>query len=280
MTTGQEAITTSVASDGGDLFKLPQEIRDEIYRYVLKPKYALHATTGCDDHDADLTAILRVSKQISYETKSVLYAESIFTCRLDLIQTISRTQRAKEVTDRIMHVEYHISNIGELFHWHLGGVTSSRMEELAKLCEDIIGTFSGTDITRRHLKIAFVDPLLLEMNIPRLFSVVFERLGGFRTIRFELHWPSDISSKRYSRLAVRVTTKCMNALDAQLKSALGPADHEYWGTPDIFGYHGSVTFHPHEHLIKNPDLEVKQTKNPHEHLIKNPDLEVKQTKRM
>ena len=261
MATDLDAVSMSVTKEGGDLLKLPPEIRVEIYRYLLKRKYALHATTGCDDQDADITAILRVSKVISHEAKRILYAESIFQCRLSLENgTFSRTKYAKEITDRIMHVEYHITDIGELFHWHLGGTSSSRMEELTKICEATIGTFTGTNITRKHLKIVFVDPLLLKMKIPRLFSAVMERLGGFRAIRFEVHWPSQLCTKRWSKLAVKVTTQCMNALDAQLRSPLGPADHEYEGAPDKSGYYGSITFHPHEHLIKNPDLEVKQTK--------------------
>ena len=260
MATGLEVIATSAASGGGNLSKLPREIRDEIYSYVLKGNYIIaapmwtlyprskHATRV---EYADFTTILRVSKAISYEAKRVLYAESVFTCNLDLGRLAQRMEYPKEVTDGIMHVEYHIcDSVYRYSEIQWPGATT-----MTKLCEATIGNFTGTDITRRYMKICVSPQIELASTHP-LFTTL-ERLGGFRKIRIELRSPTPPSNKRYPKL--KVMDKRLRGIEARLKSALGPAEHGHldMSGSDAFGYHRCLTFYPHEHLMENPDLEVE-----------------------
>ena len=63
MAMGPEPEGICVATNQGALFKLPREIRDEIYSYLVKSSYILAFWTH-PKFNADLS-ILRVSKAVS-----------------------------------------------------------------------------------------------------------------------------------------------------------------------------------------------------------------------
>ncbi|KAF6229506.1 hypothetical protein HO173_011546 [Letharia columbiana] len=85
---GSSRIPLGDSEHGGALFTLPREIRDEIYRLLVKgrhcvflPSEPVHGDTltdGIDKFDKHDLVILRTSKAISREAHEILYSESIF----------------------------------------------------------------------------------------------------------------------------------------------------------------------------------------------------------
>lgn len=116
-----ETISISVPNDDGILFKLPREVRDKIYRYLVKGTYVIAvppsqtstanfyaaSDLGFSVHGPDL-GILRVSKALSHETIELLFAESIFESWLSFVKDGPYIQYAKEASDRMMIIKYHI----------------------------------------------------------------------------------------------------------------------------------------------------------------------------
>ena len=86
--------TTSVTSESrttpdGTLFKIPRQVRDEIYRLLVKGRYLVLSESppsGTESTEPSATAhlaILRASKVISHEALRVMYSESRFCCGLE-----------------------------------------------------------------------------------------------------------------------------------------------------------------------------------------------------
>ena len=115
-------------SPGGLLFKLPRQVRDKIYRNLIKGVYRVigpsrwtsrEKTTeellesSGNSNDRDLT-ILRLFSATHHEATAVLYTESTFKCHLDFeLDQIDYTP-SQQALDRVMNVEVDMI-IGLLF---------------------------------------------------------------------------------------------------------------------------------------------------------------------
>lgn len=258
------------APDGqGILAKLSREIRDEIYRYLVKGRYVFavppcstfvarfDATcdTGFDVGAADLS-ILRVSKSVGGEALALLYAESIFELCLDFVETGPYTQYAKEVTDRVMKVKCHIVDLGGRIPERLSGACLKNIEEF---CETTIDHFTGTDITRNCMQIVFYPTADFRLSIAYMSSLFqsLRRLEGFRTVRVEFHSSSPVFERKDPQLARSLMDEVMGATKPHLEPALGPATSGYFGKPGGWDFYAYLTFHPHRHLVKRLGQEAK-----------------------
>ena len=116
------SVPTSTALErGGLLFHLPRELRDEIYRYLLKGIYFLGEPRELTMHGMPHgisypTAspvkpcfnILHVSKPIRDEAMAVLYSESRFRINYDLRQDEASRLSSLEALKHAMNVELNV----------------------------------------------------------------------------------------------------------------------------------------------------------------------------
>lgn len=269
MTRAPETII-DCADGQGTFSKLPRELRDKIYRYLVKGRYivALEPTSAGVakiragrktrfNIDAADFSILRVSKSIGGEALALLYAESTFESCLSFLEDRPYTHYAKGFTDRMIKVKFHVDGLGirNLFRECF---TSRDFEDV---CKSFLDYFTGTDITRTSIKIILIwaEPFnrygssLYESS---LFES-FKQLGGFRRVRVEFHFAVPASEKKDPQLGRGQVDEVMWGAEQHLKSTLGLASAGYFskpGSPDFYGY---LTFQPTERLLKTSEQEVK-----------------------
>ena len=100
---------------GGALFILSREVRDEIYRLVVKKRYVIHITRWNDSipsRGKHNFAILQVSKAINHEASDILYAESVFR--------ISMNFYSYKVSSVPAHLANRMNNAEIDFHGYRG----------------------------------------------------------------------------------------------------------------------------------------------------------------
>lgn len=171
-------------SHGGALFLLPREIRDEIYRLLVKGRYLAHKPLNkcgrCNEEDSDSEwsdceseviendepdfSILQVSKTLSDEAKETLYADSTF--RFIISTNCSRNNDnehgtllcLKEVAPMMKNVTLDID--GKSIDWaewfHTRGCTKNA-KALEQNLRSTIGLFGDSDIKRHSLHIRFLN---------------------------------------------------------------------------------------------------------------------------
>lgn len=215
MATSTETTAITNPNNGGDLFKLPPEVRDEIYRYLVKRTYIItQPLEWCTDSEFIETAILRVSKAISTEAIRVMYGESVFKSYLRLYRggykVGSHMQQPKEVSDRMMNLEYCIS-----YH----STYSRNYAYFESYMQLTIERFTGTDVTRKHMEVRLYLRDDCEEAHTSLLLEVFKRLGGLRTVRLVIGFleGTDVVQLNRDRMNER-----MQAVKAQLEPAIGP----------------------------------------------------------
>ncbi len=256
--------------NGGDLFKVPREVRDEIYRYLVKGKYIIEPTEVWSK-DRDFyphTAILASSRAISHEAAVVMFEESKFEIHLNFGEApvssgVKRplrpyTSRVTEVCNRLMNLKCHI--------YHLDG--SARrlsspvyLEGMKDICATTIERFTGTDILRNRLKIIICCDVHIENTLTSPIFETLKRLRGFRTIRLRQDYFRPLFRKSDPQLLFQRMKKNLRVIEAHLEPALGPGDHSFSGIPRKCGpYRGRLTFHPNQHTIKTSGMEEEEEK--------------------
>ena len=172
--------------NGGALFTIPRELRDEIYRLVFKRQYIL--PEYCNDggfSDTNLTkadmAILRVSRAVGYEAQELLYLESTFRVVAYFNPRIKDLKPPPQALHRVKKVE-----IVTLLPWHFSRRVVDWSSKIEEICEVILGNFTGTAIRRDSCHIQCGS--LGSAYIFRLMSHILPRLAafnGFDTILME-----------------------------------------------------------------------------------------------
>ncbi|CAD6575264.1 MAG: hypothetical protein ASARMPREDX12_007172 [Alectoria sarmentosa] len=268
-----ETVDISGPNDGGILFKLPPEVRDEIYRYLVKGRFVItvspswtfvakfNATSdpGFDVDGADF-AILRTSKAVSREAIKVLHTESTFESWLDFDEFGPYTQHAKGVTDRMMKLKYHIVGLGGAFQTQFDSEGLSRfyLENMKDICESTIDHFSGTEITRLSMQIILHSTTELDNAFTSPLFQSLKRLGGFRGVRVEFRSSLPILERNEPQIASDHMNEVMQAARAHLEPALGPATPGYFSSPGEFDYYGYLNFRPNQYLVKKIEAEGKE----------------------
>ena len=222
---------------GGALFLLPREIRDEVYRLLVRGSYL---DTTCLYRYSDKAfepqqgvrpdfAILRVSKSISREATEILYSESVF--RFVITSWISRESILTPDLDRIKRLAPMIQNVvldvdrfivpDEVYELNMGVAVQN---------------FGGLGIRRRSLLVRALGSskfVSKGMGLP----IVCEHLKafvGFRATTFEA-LPANWMLRQYSldrpgiddagkaRKIRRFQTQIFQTVAKNLEPVLGPA---------------------------------------------------------
>ncbi|KAL9132188.1 MAG: hypothetical protein Q9175_006576 [Cornicularia normoerica] len=242
---------------GGALFTFPREVRDEIYRLVVRKHYIIYITQGTNDiitprkneHDS---AILQVSKAVSDEASDTLYSESVFRFSIDF-SAHGIFCVPTQLTNRMKNVEFDFRGLSAL-HSLLFPLYSfpTYHDHINTICHAAIADFTGTNIARNHLRI-------------RLFACgpgmsgtlsghIFERLKtliGFCTVILEviplrvslraMGWPMG-----YQQEFWRLGKIEMNQIRQEILNILGPELGP--AKKDQLGDAGCLVFQPREHM--------------------------------
>ena len=185
------ATTYSTLGDpkhGGALFTIPPEVRDEIYRLVVRKNYIVYITRprssrslpSRDEHDF---AILQVSKAISHEASDILYSESVFRFSMNF-RSYEISCVPAHLANRMKNVELHFQDL-----WNLLSLFSSPRfhKNINAMCHAATADFASTEIKRNHLQIKFFAccPGMMAILSSHL-SETLNALIGFRTVGVEV----------------------------------------------------------------------------------------------
>ena len=177
------------------LLKLPRELREEIYSYLL--------------HCGDL-AILRVSRQASLEALDRIYTEGLFRFYVNSAEAYRNVQLQDCIANRIQNV---------LLYWDLSNFDCQRnSHELIPFCQK-----QGVTRSTCHV-ILDADRLRAALLNASDISALYN-LRAFRTVILETRIKSStigISSARLAKFRCR-TLSMIRVLGDQLRLALGPA---------------------------------------------------------
>ena len=154
----------TVTRQGGMLLNLPRELRDMIYRHVVKRTYLVCAqpfqpNAGSGDLSISPNlSILRVSKTISVEAMAVLYAESTF--RIYVHFETRQTFRLPSIpaVDRMMNIELDVEVRDERRYENRDCRFSSCTEcldPLQHIWKATLGCISRTNNLRNSLHISW-----------------------------------------------------------------------------------------------------------------------------
>ncbi|CAF9909894.1 MAG: hypothetical protein ALECFALPRED_006102 [Alectoria fallacina] len=274
-------LSTNVANStafkqGGMLFILPRELRDEVYRYLVKGTYLVGGQPDGISKDTHSEGkclktvekclyldVLRVSKVISDEAMAVLYSESTF--RIDVF---SKNQKAmlsleRESVDRMMNIELNVAvSLQVLFELH--GLSLGRA--IQRIFGDILGRINRTNTIRNTLCVKYrilssnikeALPCFMYWKLDLLirFRMVIVKLSP-ELVMFQPPSPEDVISivngkaiaktKKSKDILKNLEAKIMT-IEKQLGRALGPAVVGHLYDPNHLQYAKTLEFHPQEH---------------------------------
>lgn len=286
-TSSLEAFTASETATEilglGTLVKLPREIRDEIYRYLVKGIYHINdpsvwipknmpiniRTLLKESEKSDLDPnTLRLSRAINHEAAAVHYSESTFLCYLDYSKNIVCLLQAP--IDRMMKIELKVYSGLQAVLERLGKPDSENTKYHIETWATTIKKLNRTDLVRKviHLKFdihtshvlqAVPSEMLHDLRtLIRYQTVVVEFSVTFR-IRDGRPSGTLADRSKYSGEELILLTETINS---DLEPALGPATscHTRPPTkdPGEARYSSSLKFYPHKYTVTNSNSQVEQ----------------------
>ncbi len=271
---------------GGALFQLPREVRDSIYRLLVKGRYlaawpALNSEGRpyIDNNTRLDPSVLRVSKVVSCEAADILYSESVFRFILCNRTFLFKLDHLRKVAPKMMNISLDVDEWTAAVveqHKPLSHIIPAR--NLKNKISGMIDLFEGLEISRRnvHIRVLNCDPDTLENSEFTSFCQRFKVFVGFRTALVEVfsdnfviydpfyHRWDDAQSAREMR---RVVNCLILGMKEQLEPTLGPAtlgfksDASNHPVPGRNVLHldgtslvGFLEFHPRQHAIDESTL--------------------------
>ena len=217
---------------GGALYRLPREIRDEIYRLLLNGHYRrVHRYSSkkkhiCNDANSGF-AILRVSKVVSCEATEILYSDSVFRFVITSIPSLGylmcpNLDHEKRLAPMMKSVILDV----EIFGLDIPESVFQRNMDAA------VRVFGGSGIQRQSLLIRMFgcDRYLLEGNMLAKVCHSFKAFVGFRTATVVVL----LGSCEHEKLGPRYTTESnriglMRKWISRITQALAKELESAWG---------------------------------------------------
>ena len=267
------------------LLNLPRELRDNIYRYVVKGIYVVG--TRPDERLDDIwdnskprskkrnpwskkrisgaemlspnLSILRVSKTISAEAMVVLYSDSTFRIYVHVKVDLASQLSSIPAVEHMMNIELDVS-IDQRYELasHRNG-TDSFLECSQQIWKAILGCIGCTNIIRKSLYIRWwrssfgVRLLTRSDSIKEIPEGMYRRLKpltGFRTVVFQsIVYTMKVPDHRLVRYMALDNACDTKIIRKYLKQVLGPADSV--SAPRYKGCAITLTFHPRQHITAN-----------------------------
>ena len=192
----QHTMMSASSSGLGNLIKLPREIRDEIYRHLLKGHYRFEDNSRRmrpRTQKPNLT-LFSVSRATYDESSSVLYSESVFRFALDRVRGgFNPTMYPPEPTvRRMMKIEVVFDCCG---CWH-------------QVCSDTLNALNIRRVLRDSLTvICHIGPLKIGEELIGRLSKELDAFRSFRTVTLKLNPDRNSPTRPYdgeSRYITRV----------------------------------------------------------------------------
>lgn len=264
---------STIATDNpglGSLGFLPREIRDEIYRYLVKGIYYLwnprkpnirswRPLIKSDPEALDPT-ILQVSKAINKEALVVQCSEGTLHCLSDIY--VKDVDIPQVSIDRMMNIELEVSaeTIASLY-----GLMAIDSRPTRKW-KNMIRKLSASNLIRKTIRIIYparISPLAQEEGRKLLRDL--GALTRFHTVIVEVYsvfcYADGIKVRRADGLRDEDIDSAAKATMKDLESVLGPATFSRaktpFGLPDYLRHAACLRFHPHEHLAGSSGVEAK-----------------------
>ena len=252
------------SKNGGALFILPREIRDDIYRFFVKGRHTVYRPLENEDggaftfkigsraRDKPDLVILQISRAINREAQEILYSESVFRYPVDF-NASKALQPPTHLVRRMKKVKMLLSYLTSESDRDIYQDTHpSYKRRMAAICEATIENFTGAQTLRNTFHIQFVafkpdmiKPLSRHI-LPRL-----KDLTGFRTVqvdvclekqyetRMQWEWSKNMGSEGETTAMVE---QIRQAIRDAMEPTLGPA------TDIIDDFWICVKFHPRQHV--------------------------------
>ena len=236
----------------GTLNIIPQEVRDEIYRYLVKDVYGFEQSLiyqvdgirgnknvwGRIDSGRDLSGftIFLVSKVVCAEAASIMYAESFF--KYNLSQLATRTIGPAPALHRAMKIQFDFDSFTWFYVW-TGVQTDMSEYDLRGTIDEL--TWPGS------LRNILIVRVLLKENIhidEALSTQVLKRLNafvGFRTVIIETGPMGYPLKKNYKEVYKHLA----QLMEREMNPTMGPA------TLSDGGHNICLEFHPFEYRQRN-----------------------------
>ena len=242
--------------NGGALFTLPRELRDEVYRLLVKRRYTVFGDPSPKDTmvaKPDL-AVLRVSRAISCEAHEIFYSESILRYQINLqdYDTIKAVTPPAQPVNHMKKVKMMISGLEPLKATAIDRLRYNRHAN--DICAATLQNFTGAQIFRDNCQIQFLgfNPDMIGSLKTHILPTL-AAFTGFRTLLIEVYLEDDLKADLREEVKVFGETGVAGKIMKRFKSAiqvmqkameptLGPAKRYYYA----FSY--DLEFHPSEHV--------------------------------
>ena len=280
---------SSTASDAGSiaskpdslLFSLPGELRNEIYRWVLRGTHIISAVPTSRHHRSILSddkwgikdcpgvlipysdlSILSVSKAVRDEALPILYSENIFRIYVPFDWEKAVRLSSLEAVERMMNIELDVVVDWAIFHAaevFRPGLNLECMDKNKQVWKATLGCISRTQIIRSTLKIRWricmgnVRKWFLEWpnvggSLPEWMYRMLKPLTRFRTLMLQVFVPREETSFNTVDEGLTVFGSKMEAIMEYLVPTLGPCVINNAYDHDHQGYVGTMAFHPQQHI--------------------------------
>ncbi|CAD6568542.1 MAG: hypothetical protein ASARMPRED_001855 [Alectoria sarmentosa] len=282
-------LSTNVArvlKQGGMLFNLPRELRDEIYRYLVQGTYLVGGQPdrkSKDTHSEErylktvenslYLDVLRVSKVISDEAMAVLYSESIFRIDVHFKNDNAMLPLERESVDRMMNIELNVTVSMQVL-FELYGLSLGRA--IQRIFGYILDCIKRTNTIRNTLCVKYrILSSNIKQALPFFMYWRLDLLTRFRTVivklspellMFQPPSPKDVISivngkaiaktKKSKDILESLEAKIMD-IEKQIGRALGPAVVGHVYDPNHLQYAKTLEFHPQEHRATVLSVEQK-----------------------
>ena len=229
---------------GGIFFSLPQEIRDEIYRYLVKGHYLFYQSPGDwtstipkavlkTSIDSPSFTIFQVSKATYHEATLIFYSESIFRYSLDQIHS-PITYTPGPAKNRMMKIQLELEGFFLYRPWY----TPSRN----KIEHNVQATLDSLTVLGSPRTILYIKFNLFIFESRMLSYHFFRRLKplvNFRTVVVEVGPKSATSAEDYNG---EMYKRIAQAMEEEMVHTIGPA------TLTQVDQKHCLEFHPLEHI--------------------------------
>lgn len=241
--------TVSPPPDGNSkpsmsLETLPQEIKDQVYGYVVGGIFSMNLDYDGPDYPPEPPSrftLFLASKRVRREAVEVFFSQNLFRYELG----VRRRFCLNIPIDRIMHLELALDDCehGGYCSWWDDTDPDEYEKDLLDSGFGILKYFGGTEVLRKTVRIKFEKCLFYDYGHPMYFHLL-KTLTGLQTVIAQIS----------SYPIVSCLVKCeglRTAMRDMLEPALGPAKYGDGSTnlaggnvPDLL-----LEFHPRDYMF-------------------------------
>ena len=246
---------------GGALFILPRELRDEIYRLLLKRHYTIFYSKAIKwqksktrDKKTDNPGLvtLRLSRTINYEAQELLYAESTFHVTVDFGMNLGELKRPTQALNRVRKVKIIMRGLTpQLDGYDARYSAAGYSHRIEAICGHTIDNFMGTMIRRDscHIQLCEIGSHIV-FPLTSYILPKFAAFNGFDTVLVEVSTEKNNEQsvrkqcyhyRRNSSQSVRILESFGTIVTGTMEPTMGPT------ISSSYGFTIRLEFKPRQH---------------------------------